>query len=91
MCGHTHAHTVTDVEAQRFVAPVFVELDPAVSLWEDVHVDDGGDLSEVVWEADQKSFALGLDGGGAGAEAAQAQNLLPPLQRVGGADQRLIL
>lgn len=87
--GHTHAHAVTDVEAQRLVGAVFVELHPPVCLREDVHVDDGGDLSEVVRQANQESaFALWVDGGAAGPKARPAQHLLPPLKGVGGADQR---
>lgn len=92
VCGHTHAHAVTDVEAQRLVGAVFVELHASVRLREDVHIDDGGDLSEVVRQADQESaFALRVDGGAAGAKARPAQHLLPPLEGVGGADQWFFL
>lgn len=91
MGGHAHAHAVTDVEAQRLAGAVFVELHPPVRLREDVHVDDGGDLSEVVRQADhERAFALWVDGGAAGAKARPAQHLLPPLQGVGGADQGLV-
>lgn len=89
--GHPHAHAVTDVEAQGLVGAVLVELHAAVGLGQDVHVDDGGDLPEVVRLADQEAFALGVDGGAAGAQARQAQHLLTPLQRVGGGDQRPFL
>lgn len=92
MCGHTHAHAITDVEAQRLVGAVFVELHPSVRLREDVHINDGGDLSEVVRQADHESaFALWVDGGAAGAKARPAQHLLTPLQGVGGADRRFFL
>lgn len=90
--GHTHADAVADVEAQRLVAAVLVQLHPAVGLRQDVHVDDGGDLPEVVWPTDHESrFTLGGgDGGAAGTQTSQAQHLLTPLQGVGGADQRFI-
>lgn len=93
VCCHTHADTIADVEAQGLVAPVFVELHPPVRLREDVHVDNGGDLSEVVRQANEESgFTLGVDGGGAaGTQGSQAQHLLTPLQGVGGADHWSLL
>jgi len=58
-----HADAVADVEAQWFVGAVFVEPHAAVRLGQDVHVDDGRDLPEVLRQTNQEAGFVLLVGG----------------------------
>ena len=91
--GHAHADPVADVEAQRFAGAVFVEPYPPVRLGQDVYVDYGRDLPEVLRETNHEARLVLLVGGARGirAEPRQAQPLLPSLERVGGKHDGLIL
>lgn len=63
LSGYPHAHTISDVEAQRLVGAVLVQPHPSVRLRQDVHIDDGGDLSEVLWRTNKGArFAPGVCG-----------------------------
>lgn len=60
--GDPYAGAITDIEAQRFFLTVLVQANTSVRLREDVHIDDGGDRSEVLWEADdhRRFFPVGV-------------------------------
>lgn len=47
-----YAGAIADIEAQRFLLTMLVQAHTSVRLREDVHVDDRGDGSEVLREAD---------------------------------------
>lgn len=61
MGSHSNTGPVADIEAQGFVRAVAVESDAAVGLGQDVHVDDGGDGTEVLWHADWDAGTLTVD------------------------------
>lgn len=44
-----HAHPVTDIKAKGFLGAMLVESYPPVCLRQNVHIDDGRNLSEVLW------------------------------------------
>ena len=84
---------VADVEAQGLVGAVLVEPYSPVRLGQDVHINYGRDLPEVLRESNHEARLVLLVGGarGIGAEPRQAQPLLPSLERVGGKHDGLVL
>lgn len=57
---YTNAGPIPYIEAKWLVRSMPIEPDPAVGLRQDIHIDDGGHRSEVLWHPNADVWTLSV-------------------------------
>lgn len=90
---HSYTHSITNVEAQRFIGSMLVETYSSVCLRKDVHINNWWNLPEILWLAYRQAWFVFWVGSAwvGGAESIQAKTFFSPLEGIGCKNHWFIL